>query len=236
MASVGLSVAYKKRFYVLSIISLITLCFYLVPFLYPLSYPFLLISTLVHEMGHGVGAILVGGHFVSFKMWTDGSGVASIAGDFGRFSRAFVAASGLVGPAIVSAIFFACAKSFKRSRIMLGICAIVLAFSLLLVVRNFFGVFFVSILCGLCFYFSLGKGSRYAQFALCFLALELCLSVFSRADYLFTDKAITQNGIMPSDVSQIAENLFLPYWFWGTLCALFSLLVLIIGLKSMFKD
>jgi hypothetical protein len=35
---------------------------------------------------------------------------------------------------------------------------------------------------------------------------------------------------MPSDVAQIAEALWLPYWFWGGLLAVVSVAVLVGGL------
>jgi len=39
---------------------------------------------------------------------------------------------------------------------------------------------------------------------------------------------------MPSDVAQMAENLFLPYWFWGAVCGLFAVAVLVLGLRAFF--
>jgi len=178
----------------------------------------MLLSTLVHEMGHGVAAILVGGEFHSFKMWANGSGVASTSGSGQYFGRAFVAAAGLVGPAIVASIFFAFMGSVKKSQVMLATFAIILALSIVLVVRNVFGIAFVFIVCAICFYFSLAKGKDYAQVVLAFFATQLSLSVFSRSDYLFTATALTSAGEMPSDVQQISNALFLPYWFWGALC------------------
>jgi hypothetical protein len=213
----------------------ITLLLYLIPFLNPLAYPFMLLSTLVHEMSHGFMAILVGGHFDSFQMWADGSGVARIEGDFGNVSRALVAAAGLVGPAVVSCLFFLSIKSDYRSRVMLASFGIILAMSILLVVRNLFGAFFVSVMVALCFYFSFGSGKKYSKLVVTFLAIQLSLSVFSRSDYLFTDTAMTSAGPKPSDVAQIADALFLPYWFWGIVCGLFSVGILIFGIRRAFK-
>jgi hypothetical protein len=215
--------------------SAITLVLYLVPFLSPIAYPFLLLSTLVHEMGHGLMAILVGGHFDSFKMWADGSGVAIIGGNFSPFSRALVAAFGLIGPSVVAYLFFSVIKLEHRARFMLASFGIVLVISIMLVVRNLFGIFFVAILSGLCFYFSLGNGKKYCQIVLAFFAAQLALSVFSRSDYLFTKTALTSAGPMPSDVAQIADALFLPYWFWGILCGLFSIAVLVFGVKRVLR-
>ena len=60
--------------------------------------------------------------------------------------------------------------------------------------------------------------------------VQLSLSVFSRADYLFTREAVTATGTVPSDVSQIAEALILPYWFWGACCGALSVAVLLVAL------
>jgi hypothetical protein len=226
----------NKSAWALFIATMLTLILYFVPFLQPVAYPFILLSTLVHEMTHGVAAVMVGGHFDSFQMWGDGSGVALINGSFNAFSKAFIAGAGLIGPALVASLCFYFINSQERARFILGSFAIILALSLLLVVRNLFGLFFVALLCGCCLFFSIGKGSKYAQIVLAFIATQLGLSVFSRSDYLFTDKAHTSAGLMPSDVAQIADALILPYWFWGALCGLFSLLVLAFGIKRVFRS
>lgn len=225
----------KKGAWVVIIAAVVTLILYVVPFLSPISYPFMLLSTLVHELSHGVAAVLVGGHFTSFQMWADGSGLASINGNFGPFARAFVAAAGLVGPALIASLCFSFINSKQRARFILGCCGIILALVLLLVVRNIFGIFFVALLSAAALFFSLGPGSAYAQAVLAFCASQLALSVFSRSDYLFTDKALTSAGVMPSDVALIADALIVPYWFWGALCGLFSLAVLSFGIRRLFN-
>ncbi|MEM9488253.1 MAG: M50 family metallopeptidase, partial [Myxococcota bacterium] len=68
----------------LLISAVVTLILYNVPFLYnTIAYPLLLISTMVHELGHGVAALLSGGSFAKFVMFPDGSGMAYI-GTTGR--------------------------------------------------------------------------------------------------------------------------------------------------------
>lgn len=225
----------KRGSWVLVSAAFLTFILYLVPFLRPLSYPFLLLSTLVHEMGHGLAAVVFGGHFDSFNMWLNGSGVAKISGNFGRFSQAMVAAFGLVGPAILAAVFFSALKSPRRSKVSLATFGIILLLSILLVVRNWFGLLFVGALAVLCLFFSLGAAKKYAQELTAFLAVQLGLSVFSRSDYLFTDVAQTSMGAMPSDVALMSQALFLPYWFFGALCGLFSIAILYFGLKKTFE-
>ena len=225
----------KKTSLVLVSATMLTMLLYVVPIFRPLAYPFLLLSTLVHEMGHGLAAILVGGHFNSFTMWADGSGAANISGDFSRFSRALVAAAGLVGPAIAASIFFASIRSQRRSRVILASFGIILLLAILLVERNLFGVAFVAGISALCLFFSLGAAKAHAQTLVTFLAAQLSLSVFSRSDYLFTDVAQTSAGSMPSDVAQMADALWLPYWFFGALCGVFSIGVLVFGIKRIFR-
>ena len=109
-----------------------------------------------------------------------------------------------------------------------GICAL----SLILVVRNLFGFFFVA-LCGAATFAlaKLPKTDTVPKYSMLFLAITLLTAVFSRGDYLFTKTAETAGGTMPSDVGQISEYLFLPYWFWGGLIALISVAILFLGIR-----
>lgn len=200
-----------------------------------LVYPLMLLSTLAHELGHGVTALLVGGHFERFEMWADGSGVAMWGGSGGRLQLALVAAGGLVGPALVAALAFVCGRTARGARGALFAAAFFLALVLLLVVRNLFGFVFVLAVFFLCFLVALKASDEIAQLILVFLALQLALSVFSRGDYLFTPVAQTAAGTMPSDVGQMAAALFLPFWFWGALCGLFSVAVLVFGLRAYWR-
>ena len=86
----------------------------------------------------------------------------------------------------------------------------------LVFVRNLFGFFFVSATAGLCMLLAAKARPSICQFATLFVSTQLGLSVFSRADYLFTENAgIVGGTVMPSDVAQLSDVLFLPYWFWG---------------------
>ena len=71
-----------------------------------------------------------------------------------------------------------------------------------------------------------------AQWVIVFLGVQLALSVFSRASYLFTRGVTNPTGVFPSDVMQMQNALFLPYWFWGLVCGGFSVLVLIYGVRT----
>jgi hypothetical protein len=210
------------------------LLYYVIPYGRTIGRPLMLLSTLAHEMGHGIAGVMMGGDFIKFEMFWNGSGVATTSGHFGRFANAFISAGGLVGPAIVAAIGFAVGRTPKGARRALVVFGIGLILADVLVVRNVFGLVFVAAVAALCLLIA-AKGKPWAsQLTLLFIASQLALSVFSRGDYLFTATANTSRGPMPSDVAQMAENLFLPYWFWGAVCGLFAVAVLVLGLRAFF--
>ncbi len=204
---------------------------YIVPFGEVVAYPLILLSTLAHEMGHGIAAILVGGDFHKFCLYSDASGVAYTSHSSGVAS-AIVSAGGLVGPAIVGSILFAAGH---RAKWLFTVIGVGLLLAELLVVRNGFGFFFVGVVAGLSLYIASLKNKGIQQICAYFVAIQMTMSVFSRGDYLFTPVANTAQGVMPSDVAHISEALLLPYWFWGAICGLFSVLCLILGIRSAIK-
>jgi hypothetical protein len=208
---------------ILIISIVVTVALYAIPYGRYVAYPLMLLSTLAHEMGHGIAALVAGAEFHSFKMWPNGSGVAmTTAHANGRLAAAFTSAGGLVGPSLVAAIFFGLGRNPRLSRITLLVMGFLLLLLEVAVVRNPFGWLFL---------FTAAKAPAWiSQVSLVFVAVQLALSVFSRGDYLFMKEAETAQGKMPSDVSVMAEALFLPYWFWGALCGVFSIAVLVLGL------
>ncbi len=221
-----------RLFLVLS--TVVTVLLYFVPYGHYVGYPLMLLSTLVHELGHGLAAVLSGGDFDRFVMSADGSGYA-VTATSGRFSRAFVSAGGLVGPAIAAAIGFAMGRTPQRARQALAAAGALLLVALLLVVRSWFGAVFVVLAAGLFLGIAVKAKPWASQVALVFVAVQLSLSVFSRGDYLFTPVARTAQGDLPSDVAQMSEALFLPYWFWGAACGAFSVAVLVLGMRAFFR-
>jgi hypothetical protein len=211
---------------------LATAVLYVIPYGHLVGYPLVLLSTIVHEMGHGVAGLLVGGHFDSFVVGADGSGLAHVTGYNSRLAVAFVSAGGLCGPACAAALAFVAARSPRGARLAMLAGGGLLALSLLLVVRNLFGWLAVGGVAAALLWVGAKAHAETAQSVLVFLAVQLSLSVFSRGDYLFTDTAKTVGGTYPSDVANMATALFLPYWFWGALCGAFSIAVLALGART----
>ena len=220
--------ANRARWFLLGAV-LVTGALYTIPLGWYIAYPLVLLSTYVHEISHGVAAALAGGQFHSLAIHADGSGLAIISGNNGPFAVAFVAGAGLVGPAAGGAAFLMLAARPTLARVGLGLFALLSVVALIWVVRNVFGWFFVGMLTVGCGAAAWRGTVQIAQAVVAFLGVQLALSVFSRADYLFTEVATTGSGSHPSDVANMAEALWLPYWFWGGLCALLSVAALAAG-------
>lgn len=212
----------------------LSLALYLLPMWVPglswLAWPLLLFSTLFHELGHGVAALLVGGGFDALRIYPDGSGVASTLSDGSRTMLAAIAAGGPLGPPVMGFMLFLAARRPAPARWALWVLAGLLALALPLWLRNVFGIAYVLVLVLLLAALAWRASARAVQAAVCFLAVQLSLAAFSRADYLFTAEARTGLGRMPSDMAQIANALWLPYWAWGAVLAAVSLAVLVLGM------
>lgn len=212
----------------------LTALLYAIPFGRTIGWPLVLISTLAHELGHGLAAAVLGGHFYSLRLYADASGVALWGGPLGRVTTALVAAAGLVGPAAAAFVLLLIGRRAGRAGRALTILGVMLLVIALWLVRNPFGVAFTLVLAATLIAVA-QRAPGLAQAVLVFLAVQLALSVFSRADYLFTSMALTSSGPLPSDVSVMAQALFLPYWFWGAACGLLSLLLLWAGARAYFR-
>jgi hypothetical protein len=213
---------------------LVTAVLYAVPFGRTLAWPLVLLSTLAHELGHGLAAALLGGRFEALRIYRDASGVATWSGDFGRVAVALVAGAGLVGPALAAFFLLVFGRTPRGAKAMLACVGTALLIVALLVARNPFGFAFIMIV-ALSLLVLASRSDRAAQMVVVLIAVQLALAVFSRSDYLFTRTALTASGPAPSDVSVMASALFLPYWFWGALCGGLSLLLLAAGARRFFR-
>lgn len=207
----------------------VTLALYLIPFGALLAYPLLLLSTIFHELGHGLLAIITGGDFKSLTIFADGSGVATHTSTGSATGEALTAAGGLVGPAVVAGLAFAASRSTRGARVFLVGTSAALVLALATVVHGAFAIGFTGVVAATALWLGVRCSPATAQFGAVFGATQLALSVFSRGDYLFTASASTGIGVMPSDTAAMAEALGGTYWLWGIACGLFSVAVLALG-------
>lgn len=191
-------------------------------------YPFALLSTWVHEMGHGTAALLVGGRFSHLELYSNLGGVAWIHTG-GGVSQFIVSAGGLVGPAFLGAVIMVAGAKSRTAPYVLSALTLAIALSLVFWVRNLFGFCAMSLI-GL----ALIIVARYATTTIKILlsqliAVQLGLSAWTNRSYLFIKEFERDGKTLLSDTGLIQEALFLPYWFWGALLGVTSLFIVAFG-------
>lgn len=203
-----------------------------VPFGNLILYPFTILATWFHEMGHGLTALLLGGEFDRLLIFANGSGLAFHRGGFlGPIGHAIVAAGGPMGPAIAGAALILLSRRFQTAHYGLIALGAALLLSTLLWVRSLFGLVAIPVL-GLVILAIALRSPRWVQgFAIQLLGVQACISTFEQIDYLFTYQANVGGQVSLSDSAQIAQVLLLPHWFWGGLMAIGSLLLLVQSLR-----
>jgi hypothetical protein len=206
----------------------------LVPFGRFVLYPFTLLATWVHEMGHGIAGLLVGGRFQSLEIYADGSGLAMTSGAPG-WREGIVAAAGLLAPPIVGASILAFARGPRRARTALGILSAAIVLSLVFWVRSVLGWFVLPAVAAL-----LGIGvAVFTENRRLFLAqlvgVVLALDTLSRIDYLFTGSAIVGGEARTSDIANVATSFGGARFLWGLLLAAMSLGFVALGLWAAWR-
>lgn len=203
-------------------------------------YPFTLLGTWFHEMAHGIAAILMGGNFQQLVIFPNGSGYAQFTYSslfLGILGKSFVAAAGPIGPSIAGALFITASVSKKATEWTLYFFSAMLIVSSLIWVRPLisWGFLFVLLFSVLITFIAFKANLKFKVLALQFLAVQAFISVYQSIGYLFSSGAFVDGSPNMSDTQVIADNLLLPYWFWGALILAINLLLIYISFKYFFK-
>ncbi|MBF2078492.1 MAG: M50 family metallopeptidase [Synechococcales cyanobacterium T60_A2020_003] len=212
----------------LIIAAIATIVLWQIPFGNYILYPFTILATWFHEMGHGLMAMLLGGNFEKLLIFPNGSGIAMHSGSLflGRLGQALVNAAGPMGPPVAGAALILLSRGRSSTRTGLLVLGAVLLISTLIWVRSLFGWVAIPLLGLSILAIALNSKPWLQAFAIQFLGVQACISTYHQVNYLFTEKAVINGQMMLSDSGQIAQALFLPYWFWGGLMAVASLIIL----------
>lgn len=222
----------NNTIYYILFFGLLTVVILNLPYGYYILYPFMILDTWFHEFSHGITAYLLGANFERLVIFANGSGYAEYSYSsifLGNIGRALIAGAGPIGPTIIGYIFLISSNNTKYSNLLLYILGFVLLFSTLIWVRPFIGFgFFVSIVFSIIFILIAFKGNlKFKQITLQLTGIQAFMSVYLNVGYLFSSGAEVGGKISKSDTQVIADNLFLPYWFWAVLIIIFSLYLLI---------
>jgi Peptidase M50B-like len=180
-------------------------------------YPFTILATWFHEMGHGIAALLSGRGFERLRIFADGSGVAETMGpvDGYRVTDALIAASGPLGPAIAGALLIVSSRSPTITRNALAVLGAALIVSTAIWVRSLTGWLVLPALGVALGLLALRGSEPWQRFVIQLLGVQACISVWQQFDYLFSPGGNVAGQLQRSDTGAIADVLLLPYWFWG---------------------
>lgn len=203
------------------------------PFGNYLIWPFVILTTWFHEMGHGLTALLTGNAFDLLVINADGSGYASsrTAMEGGGLDRALIAMGGPLGPSAMGALLILASAARKYWRPALFALAAALALSTLIWVRSIVGWAVLPAIAALLGWIAWRGNTGVQLFALQFLGVLAALSMFNDLDYLFSESAMVGGRPMLSDTGVIEAELFLPHWIWASLIILLSGLMIGASLK-----
>ncbi len=192
----------------------------------PLAYPLRLLTTIVHELGHGLAALLTGGAFLRFVVFPDGAGLAYTAGGIPWL----IIPAGYVGAALFGAALITMGRNLQASRVTLGVIGAALALLTLryalptLLSAQFLGGL-LTVVAGaglgvLLLLAAWRAEARWSLFLLNLVAFWVGLSALGDLRALFT--VATRQGVTASDAHAMARITFLPPAFWAAVWAALS--------------
>lgn len=198
-----------------------------------LFYPFVILSTWYHEMGHGLAALMTGNDFEHLVINPDGSGYAqsSTALDASGFTRAFIALGGPLGPSVMGALLILASSAHRYWKpVLLGLAA-ALVISTMIWVRSVVGWAVLPLLAVGIGWLALRGRAAWQLFALQFLGVLGALSMFADWSYLFSESGVVGGRVMLSDTGAMEAQLWLPHWLWAILIIALSGLMVGASLK-----
>ena len=203
----------------LLVIAVITVVLWQMPFGQLVLYPFSLLATWFHEMGHGLTSMALGARFDELVIFPNGSGYAlsSWPGEPSRLSRALTAAVGLLGPSIAGSLLIVGSRSPVSTRILLTALGLILALSTIIWVRSLAGWIVLPAFAAICVAVAIWGNRKSQRFAIELLGVQAAISLWRDLGYLFSDGGYVGGEFITSDTGAIEEALLLPYWMWGGL-------------------
>lgn len=198
-------------------------------------YPFIILSTWFHEMGHGLCSLLLGGEFSHLQIFPNGSGLAyvSSSNSLGSIGSALVALSGPLFPPIFGYIFIKSSRNLNLNRLILFLLSLSIFTSDLIWVRSTFGFVFLLIVSIMIFFISISKNHSMQFYVTQVLGIQAFMSVYYSLGYLFSSYGNINQSSLYSDTEIVAQYLFVPNWFWATFIISLSIFLLYKALKSL---
>lgn len=171
----------------------------------PLLYPIKMFTVLLHEVSHGIAAILTGGRITRIDITPDLGGVCYFVIPPGFLRSSFAASAGYLGSILWGCILLFLSHKFRCSKLLLSIIAAVIFFITILYVRAPFGLIFCILFSLALWFLSVKLKYEVTEFILRFMATTSCL--YALID--ISEDLVTRT-VVGSDSYQIASMIGIP--------------------------
>jgi hypothetical protein len=197
-----------------------------IPFGREALYPLTLFTTWVHEMGHGLTALVLGGQFDHLEIFRNAGGLAYTYARPG-WPEALVSAGGLLAPPLVGALILAIVHGPRRARICLAFLAAALVASMAVYVRTPVGIIAMAAVALVLGYAAWRADPEHRVILAQFLAVVLALDTVTRMiGYAFMSHVQLNGSNDRTDAGNIADNLGGPIFVWGIVITVLALAML----------
>jgi hypothetical protein len=189
-------------------------------------YPFTLFTTWVHETGHAIATVLLGGSVGSITIRSDTSGLTRSLMPPSRLAQAIVASAGYLTASIVGCLLLTASRVDRRAKAILGGIGVFMLVTLVLWIRNLFGAVVVIAWAVTLILLGGKRATRgVAGFAISVLAVQTLLNAVFDIRVLFLVHGA-------SDASTMARLTGAPPWIWAAAWMAFSVALLVSTLRA----
>jgi hypothetical protein len=172
-------------------------------------YPFTLFTTWVHECGHAVAAVLLGGDVASITIQPDTSGLTRSLMPASVAAQAIVASAGYLTASIVGCFLLSASRIDRRAKPILWTIGALMLVTLVLWIRNLFGAIAVLSWALALLWLGRTRATRGAAgFAITVLAIQVSLNAVFDIRTLFLVRG-------PSDAATMERLTGAPSWLWA---------------------
>ncbi len=189
-------------------------------------YPFTLFTTWVHESGHAIAAVLLGGRVASITIQSDTSGLTRSLMPASTLAQAIVASAGYLTASVVGCCLLAASRDDRRAKGILWAIGACMLVTLVLWIRNVFGAVVV-VAWALALFALAGKRATRgaAGVAMSILAIQVSLNAVFDIRTLFLVRGA-------SDAATMARLTGAPAWLWAAVWMAASVALLVATLRA----
>lgn len=197
-----------------------------IPIVKWILYPFTIFSTWIHELCHGLAAVMAGGTTSKLLIFPDTSGLAYTASSW----RGFVASAGYQGTAVIGFLLLIIRRTKRGPRTGTMVIACAMLLSCILWIRNVFGFIFIFcmglVLAGLAWKLP----STHIRNLYMVLAVTCSLNAITSVHDLFGSNTVVNGKSSSTDAHTMAELTSTSYVVWAVLWLVLACVLTLMGI------